>query len=137
MRANIADVREMVADMEQRLIELRKPPVSVKAAEKAEEKDALSGILGQILGGEKSKEEQKRMLEEAAMGATDLSGLVKRKKGKGIGGSAEASASATPEPSTVGLTGNGNGKRKVEFAEEVEEIGTGKKARVEATDEVE
>jgi hypothetical protein len=77
------------------------------------------------------------MLEEAAMGAKDLSGLVKRKKGKGIGGSAEASASATPEPSTVGLTGNGNGKRKVEFAEEADEIGTGKKARVEATDEVE
>jgi HAT1-interacting factor 1 len=137
MRTNIADVREMVADMEQRLVELRKPPVSVKAAEKAEEKDELSGILGQILGGEKSKEEQKRMLEEAAMGAKDLSGLVKRKKGKGVGGSAEASASATPEPSTVGLTGNGNGKRKVEFAEEVKERGTGKKARVEAADEIE
>ena len=137
MRTNIADVREMVADMEQRLVELRKPPVSVKAAEKAEEKDELSGILGQILGGEKSKEEQKRILEEAAMGAKDLSGLVKRKKGRGLGGSAEASASATPEPSTVGLTGNGNGKRKVEFAEEVEERGTGKKARVEPTDEAE
>jgi HAT1-interacting factor 1 len=135
-RKNIEDVKEMVADMEQRLIELRKPPVSVKEAEKAEENSELSGILGQILGGEKTKEEQKKMLEEAAMGAKDLSGLVKRKKPKGTGSAAEASASATPEPSTMAIGGlNGNGKRKVEFADEVEEMGTGKKARVEDVDE--
>jgi HAT1-interacting factor 1 len=130
---NIEDVREMVADMEQRLVELRKPPVSVKEAEKAEESNALSGILGQILGGEKSKEEKQKMLEEAAMGAKDLSGLVKRKKPKGTESVTEGSASATPEPSTMGL--NENGKRKVGFADEVEEMGAGKKARVEDADE--
>jgi HAT1-interacting factor 1 len=133
-RKNIEDVREMVADMEQRLVELRKPPVSVKEAEKAEENNALSGILGQILGGEKSKEEKQKMLEEAAMGAKDLSGLVKRKKAKGTESVTEGSASATPEPSTMGL--NENGKRKVEFADEVEEMGPGKKARVEDADDV-
>jgi HAT1-interacting factor 1 len=143
-RRNVDDVREMVADMEQRLVELRKPPVSVKEAEKAEENSALSGILGQILGGEKSKEEKKKMLEEAAMGAKDLSGLVKRKKPKDTGSVADVSASATPEPSAMAVgcangtgngNGNGNGKRKVEFADEVEERGTAKKARVEDADE--
>ena len=133
---NIEDVREMVADMEQRLVELRKPPVSVKEAEKADENSALSGILGQILGGEKSNEEKKKMLEEAAMGANDLSGLVKRKKLKDTtAAGTSGSGSATPEPSATGLNGSGNGKRKVEFAVEVEEIGTGKKARVEDADE--
>ena len=140
-RKNIEDVQEMVADMEQRLVELRKPPVSVKEAQKAEENSALSGILGQILGGEKSKEEQKKMLEEAAIGAKDLSGLVKRKKVREGGNVADASASATPEPSATtsggvngGASVNGNGKRKVEFTDEVEEMETGKKARVEDAD---
>jgi HAT1-interacting factor 1 len=129
-RTNIADVKEMVADMEQRLVELRKPPVSVKEAEKADQNNALTGILGQILGADKSTEEKQKMLADAAMGAKDLSGLVKRKKPKDVTGSAaETSASATPEPSGTGL--NGNGKRKVEFAHEMEEMGTGKKARVE------
>lgn len=133
-RKNIEDVKEMVADMELRLVELRKPPVSVKEAEKADQNNALTGILGQILGADKSTEEKKKMLADAAMGAKDLSGLVKRKKPKDVTGSAaETSASATPEPSGTGL--NGNGKRKVEFAHEIEEMGTSKKARVEDADE--
>lgn len=143
-KRNIDDVKEMVADMEQRLVELRKPPVSVKEAEAATDaqNNALSGILGQILGGENSKEEQKKLLEEAAKGATDLSGLVKRKKprvsagatGSGAAnGDGGASARMTPESSA----GAANGKRKVEFVDVVEEIGTGKKARVEDMDDAE
>ena len=135
-RAKIDDVKDMVTDMEQRLVELRKPPVSVKEAEKADveaQNAAMSGILGQILGGGKSKEEQKKMLEEAASGAKDLSGLVKRKKPKANGEA--SSANMTPEPS--GSAVNGNGKRKVEFADVVEEMGTGKKAKVEDAEDAE
>ena len=74
------------------------------------------------------------MLEDAAMDATDLSGLVKRKKPKdSTASAAETSASATPEPSVMGL--NGNGKRKVGFADEAGEMGVGKKARVEDANE--
>ena len=142
VRKNIEDVQQMVMDMEQRLVELRKPPVSVKEAEKADEKNALSGLLGQILSGELSREEQKKMLEEAATAAKDLSGLVKKKKTKRGGNAAEMSASATPEPSAMAATAvngnggaNGNGKRKVEFADEVEKTGAGKKARVEDADQ--
>ena len=58
-------------------------------------------------------------MEEASKGATDLTNLVKRKK-----------------PVESGMSQvNGNGKRKVDFAEETEEVGTGKKARLEDGDE--
>ena len=142
-RMNIADVREMVSDMELRLVELRKPPVTVKEAEKAEENSALSGILGQILAEGNSEEERKRLLDEAARGAKDLSKLVKKKKAKGAESVSEVSASATPEPSAIAAAAaarNGSfspSKRKVEFADEVEEVGREKKARVEDADEAE
>lgn len=58
-------------------------------------------------------------MEEASKGATDLTNLVKRKK---------------PVESGTSQV-NGNGKRKVDFAEETEEVGTGKKAKLENGDE--
>ena len=129
-RRNIEDVQEMVVDMEQRLLDLRKPAVSVREAGSRldAESNPLSGILGQILG--ESQEEQKKMLAEAAKGATDLSGLVKRKKPKADG----ESGASTPAPAPAS-SANANGKRKVGFADEVEEIGTGKRARVEDADD--
>ncbi|KAI0544637.1 hypothetical protein F4679DRAFT_564120 [Xylaria curta] len=91
-RKQIADVKEIIADMEQRLVELRKPPVDMNAA--LGEDNPLTGLLGQALGGESSLEQNARV-EEAKKNAKDLSGLVRKK--------------AKPEPES-----NGNGKRKAE-----------------------
>ncbi|KAL8779867.1 MAG: hypothetical protein Q9213_006737 [Squamulea squamosa] len=120
-QSDIDEVKEMVADMEQRLIELRQPPVSVNDPSKTGGDDGitpLGGILGSILG--ESQAAQSLRLNEASKGAKDLSNLVKRKK---------------PTAELVPTTGEEdflktNGKRKVEFVEEVIEVGTGKKARL-------
>ena len=136
LRKEIDDVQEMVEEMQQRLFDLRKPTVSVKeaGAKLDATENPVSGIMSQILG--ESKETQKKILEDAARGATDLSGLVKRKKPKTSVDGEGTSASATPEPSAQPASSL-NGKRKVELAEVTEEIGTGKKARVEdAEDDV-
>ena len=83
----------------------------------------LSGILGSILG--ESDTTQKSRIEEASKGAKDLTGLVKRKK-----------ASTAPSPHPVASEDpKMNGKRKVEFDEEVIEVGTGKKAKLSDTEE--
>ena len=128
--ANIEDVQDMVVEMEQRLSELRKPPVNVK--EETQMKEQMAGILGSIMGA--SAEEQKESLAKAAAGAADISGLVRKKKVKvadGGGDSGFGSAASTPAPEAVGGSSKVNGKRKVEFTEESEELGTGKKAKVE------
>ena len=69
--------------------------------------------------GESSTAQNLR-LDEASRGAKDLSNLVKRKK-------PIAEKTPTTEDEDVSTT---NGKRKVEFVEEVVEVGTGKKARL-------
>ncbi|KAK4693953.1 HAT1-interacting factor 1, partial [Lecanoromycetidae sp. Uapishka_2] len=126
-RADIDDVKEMVKDMEQRLTELRQPPVSINDPTGLGTLDGshpLSGILGQVLG--ESPEAQKKRIEEASKGANDLTGMVKKKK-----------PAPTNEGSKAGETAvmQTNGKRKVDFAEEVEEVGTGKKVKVTDGDE--
>ncbi|KAL8659493.1 MAG: hypothetical protein Q9226_000386 [Calogaya cf. arnoldii] len=120
-RHDVDEVKEMVADMEQRLIELRQPPVSINDSTKSGDDDELTpwgGILSSMLG--ESPAAQTLRLDEASKGAKDLSNLVKRKK---------------PSPDTATITGEEdvsktNGKRKVEFVEEVVEVDTGKKARL-------
>jgi HAT1-interacting factor 1 len=146
-QADIDDVKEMVEDMRLRLIELRKPPVSINDPTSTGDPNGsnpLSGILGQILG--ESSEEQKKRLDEASKGANDLSasGLVRRKKDKGkapdtkeANGGTEKETAGQKEGEGSGAKVNGAGsangtKRKaVDFAEEVEVLGMGKKARVE------
>ncbi|KAL2178030.1 uncharacterized protein P884DRAFT_258910 [Thermothelomyces heterothallicus CBS 202.75] len=61
-RRQIADVKEVLADMEQRLLDLRKPPVDLNAA------------LG-IPSGPKTE-----VSEEVKQKATDLTGLVRKKR---------------------------------------------------------
>lgn len=78
----------------------------------------LSGILGSILG--ESPAAQRARLEEASKSANDLTDLVKRKK------PAEGDVSNASEPDGV----QSNGKRKVDFRDDVEEVGTGKKAKI-------
>ncbi|KAH6627041.1 hypothetical protein B0J18DRAFT_489815 [Chaetomium sp. MPI-SDFR-AT-0129] len=63
-RRQIADVKEVLADMEQRLVELRRPPVDLNAA---------LGI---------APAPQPEVSEEVKKNATDLSGLVRKKKRK-------------------------------------------------------
>ncbi|KAK2762817.1 hypothetical protein FQN54_000992 [Arachnomyces sp. PD_36] len=78
-KKNIANVREIVADMEQRLIELRRPPVSINDATAGDDRtSSLNSLLGQIMN--QPPADQKSRLEEASKGATDLSGLVRKKK---------------------------------------------------------
>lgn len=63
---------------------------------------------------------QKARLEEVSKGANDLTRLVKRKKGLNA---------PWPQP-VANEPPKTDGKRKVEFDEEVVEVGTGKKARL-------
>ncbi|KAL8953510.1 MAG: hypothetical protein Q9222_000657 [Ikaeria aurantiellina] len=122
---NIDDVQDMVMEMEQRLVELRQPLVSLKGGPGSGDADGatrLGGILGSLLG-ESSAMRQER-LDEASKDAKDLTNLVKRRKPPAH------SASITEEAN--GQTGS---KRKVEFAEEIVEVGTGKKAKLADRDE--
>nr|POE78016.1 nasp-related protein sim3 [Quercus suber] len=110
----IADVKEMVLDMEQRLVDLRNPAVSLNGitgpAGAPDGSDPLRGVLGQLLG--ESKGEQQKRIADATAQANDLSGMVKRKKPK-------------TEESVAGV----QGKRKAE--DPVASDTNGKKAKVE------
>ncbi|BDD63801.1 hypothetical protein MPDQ_002510 [Monascus purpureus] len=74
-KRKIANVKDIIADMEQRLIDLRGPPASIKQQD--QENGFLKGIIGQISG--QSPAEQKARLDAATKDATDLSALVRRK----------------------------------------------------------
>ncbi|KAI0971609.1 hypothetical protein F4678DRAFT_472561 [Xylaria arbuscula] len=108
-RKQITDVKEIIADMEQRLIELRKPPVDMNAA--LGQDNALTGLLGQAFG--ESSSEQAARVEEAKKNAKDLSGLVRKK------------AKEEPKPQSE----ESNGKRKAEEPADGEE--DSKKTKVE------
>ncbi|KAJ9223057.1 hypothetical protein DTO212C5_872 [Paecilomyces variotii] len=90
-KRKIGNVKEIVADMEQRLLDLRRGPVS---AAQNDDLNPLNGLLGQILG--QAPEQQKAKLEEAVKNANDLSSFVKKKKQP-----APASVPA-PAPATTG-----------------------------------
>ncbi|KAI4156092.1 MAG: hypothetical protein LQ341_000067 [Variospora aurantia] len=120
-QGDVDDVKEMVADMEQRLAELRRSPVSIKDPSVSTNGDGAvpsGGFLGSILG--ESPATQREKLTEASRGAKDLSNLVKRKK---------LSIDVVSELAENDSTKDGS-KRKVEFVEEVVEVGTGKKAKL-------
>ncbi|KAJ6113741.1 hypothetical protein N7523_007058 [Penicillium sp. IBT 18751x] len=90
-KRKIANVQEIIADMEQRLIDLRRSPASLEQHNQPDEA-MLKGILGQIVGH--SPTDQKARLDAASKGATDLSSLVRRKHQK----SAQQEASAVKRP---------------------------------------
>ncbi|KAK8049216.1 hypothetical protein PG994_010946 [Apiospora phragmitis] len=93
-RKRILEVRDIIADMEQRLVDL-KNPVDVEGALGAE--NPMTGLLGAALG--ESKAETEARIQEAKKNANDLSGLVRKKEKK-----AEAETEAA----------EANGKRKAE-----------------------
>ncbi|KAN0072509.1 hypothetical protein V8E54_009438 [Elaphomyces granulatus] len=77
-KRKIVNVKEIVSDMEQRLTDLRRPPVSINNAnEEIQSLDTLNSILGQI--ADRPPGEQKARLDEALQNANDLSTLVRRK----------------------------------------------------------
>ncbi|KAK5114495.1 hypothetical protein LTR62_002430 [Meristemomyces frigidus] len=122
-KRSIADVREMVGDMEQRLLDLRNPAVSLAGAGGAAGAsdgaggDELRGVLGAMLG--ESKAEQQKRIADATAQANDVSGLVKHKrKARAVENDADAGA-------------GGKGKRKSEDVDEGGVAGNGKRARVE------
>ncbi|KAL2132557.1 hypothetical protein VTI74DRAFT_3641 [Chaetomium olivicolor] len=65
-RRQIADVKEVLADMEQRLVDLRKPPMDINAA------------LG--IPSRQQAEPEVQVPEEVKKNATDLTGLVRKKR---------------------------------------------------------
>jgi HAT1-interacting factor 1 len=140
--AQVEDVQEMIGEMDVRLAELRKPPVNVKAeTEEQMVKEQISGVLGSLLGSGATEEQKKEKLAQVSETANDLSGLVKRKKPKGPqasgGDSGFGSSASTPAAAPPALAEGSSSssakpsKRKVNFVDEVEDVETGKKAKVE------
>lgn len=80
----------------------------------------LSGILASVLGESPAIINAK--LEEASKTAVDLTNLVKRQKP-----TANGQSEAAVEP----VVAKSNGKRRVDFADEVIDATTGKKAKLE------
>ncbi|PNY25777.1 NASP-like protein sim3 [Tolypocladium capitatum] len=115
-RAAISEMKEVVADMEQRLVDLRKDPIDASdLLGGGPEANPLGGILGAALG--ESAAETKARIDEAAKNATDLSGLVRKKKAK--------DAADSPAPAAAA-----NGKRKAGDDAEPDAAESPKKARV-------
>ncbi|EFX01390.1 histone h1-binding protein [Grosmannia clavigera kw1407] len=69
-RRQITEVKEIIADMEQRLVDLRKPPIDINEAVNGAAGAAVGGLLG-ALGG--------AAVEEAKKGGKGLTGLVRKK----------------------------------------------------------
>ncbi len=69
-RQQIADVKEVIADMEQRLVDLRKPPIDINSA--------LG--LPPSTGAGSSSAVQEEVSEEVKKNANDLTGLVRKKR---------------------------------------------------------
>ncbi|CAG7917435.1 unnamed protein product [Penicillium olsonii] len=96
-KRKIANVKEIVTDMEQRLVDLRRPPVSIEENDESNEA-MLKGVLGQIIG--QSATDQKAQLDAASKGATDLSAFVKRKPAKKPVPTETSSKRPAEEPAT-------------------------------------
>ncbi|KAK7398450.1 hypothetical protein QQX98_012174 [Neonectria punicea] len=113
-RKTITEMKEVIGDMEQRLVDLRNDPIDTKGLLGADA-NPLGGIFGAAVG--QSASDTKARVEEAKKTATDVTGLV-RKKNK----DAAPAVAAVPESEA-------NGKRK---AEEPAEDSSTKKTKVEA-----
>lgn len=131
-KEQIDDVQDMTNAMEQRLAELKKPPISVKAeAEKDAQQELMGTVLGEMLGaGKTGKEDQKQKLAEIVASANDLSGMVKKKKPK------QTDGSSTVVQRSEETEMNGKGKRKIDDVEAEGETSTNgqstvKKVRIE------
>jgi HAT1-interacting factor 1 len=86
--STIADIKSMVSEMKNRLVDLRNPSQALTTAggpaDVPDGADPLRGVLGAMLGT--SKAEQAKRIQEATNQANDLSGLVKKRKAKVVDG---------------------------------------------------
>ncbi|GAB0137924.1 hypothetical protein EsDP_00006175 [Epichloe bromicola] len=105
-RRAITEMKEVIADMEQRLVDLRKDPICA-ADLLGPEGNALGGIFGAGALGE-TPADTKARVEEAKKTATDLTGLVRKKKT-----ASEEDSSVKPDLSAPAAAAT-NGKRKAE-----------------------
>ncbi|KAK1253829.1 hypothetical protein MKX07_001906 [Trichoderma sp. CBMAI-0711] len=94
-RKAVEEMKEVIVDLEQRLVDLRKDPLSASDL-LGDGANPLGGILGAAFG--QSAADVQARVEEATKNAVDLTGLVRKKKAKVD--DAEAA--------------NGNGKRKAD-----------------------
>ncbi|KAJ2898542.1 hypothetical protein MKZ38_003833 [Zalerion maritima] len=117
-RSRITEVKELIAEMEQRLEDLRKPPIDINAAI-ASGTGAAGGLLGALASGASGSAKE---VEEAKKNATDLSGLVRKK-----GGKKESAADTALETASNG-TSNGTKRKAEEPAAEEED--SAKKVKV-------
>ncbi|KAL6906700.1 hypothetical protein GGI43DRAFT_237655 [Trichoderma evansii] len=108
-RKAVEEMKEVIADLEQRLVDLKKDPLSANELLN-EGVNPLGGLLGAALGG--SAAEVQARVEEATKNAVDLSSLVRKKK---------------PKDDEATTPTNGGGKRKAD--EESTELES-KKAKV-------
>ncbi|CCE31735.1 uncharacterized protein CPUR_05590 [Claviceps purpurea 20.1] len=104
-RKAITEMKELIADMEQRLFDLRQDPVNADDL-LGSESLPLGSILGGTLG-ESAADTQARV-EEAKKTATDLTGLVRKKKPAATEEPSESAAAATDASTST------SGKRKAE-----------------------
>ncbi|KAL2866357.1 SHNi-TPR domain-containing protein [Aspergillus lucknowensis] len=104
LKRRIANVKEIVLDMEQRLLDLRRPPVSVEREYDEQSESMLKGILGQIIG--QSDSEKQSLLDAASRTANDLSAFVKRKPA-----SKPSESSTAPKRAAQEETQEGDSKR--------------------------
>ncbi|KAL3469458.1 hypothetical protein BJX99DRAFT_72595 [Aspergillus californicus] len=107
LKRRIVNVKEIVSDMEQRLLDLQRPPVSVEQGINEQSESMLKGLLGQIIG--QSDNEKQTLLNSASENATDLSSFVKRKPAASK--SSQQSSSATPKRSAQEETEDSENKR--------------------------
>lgn len=136
LRKDITEMKEVIADMEQRvsypamlygclttqlinsqLVDLRKNPIDAQELLGAPEANVLGGLFGAVLG--ETPEQTQARVAEATKGAVDLTSMVRKK--------------AKPEAdlTAASVAPSANGKRKAED-ESVETGGESpKKARVE------
>ncbi|KZF20097.1 hypothetical protein L228DRAFT_270850 [Xylona heveae TC161] len=135
LKRGIADVKDMIQEMEQRLQDLRQPPISLSSsgdllrsggsgpagAPDPTDADPLTGILGAVLG--ESAAEQHARVTAASASARDLTGMVRKKKR-----SLPSSSSSAPEGQVEGGSGGENG-HGAQGEEEVESGSASKKAK--------
>lgn len=114
-RKQIAEVKEIIADMEQRLVDLRKAPMDVDQVLGAD--NPMGGILGAAIG--ESAAEAEARVAEAKKNANDLSGLVrkKQKKAEAPTHAAETNGSKRKAEDPTDGDGNSESSKKVKFEE--------------------
>ncbi|KAL4746785.1 hypothetical protein BDW72DRAFT_184189 [Aspergillus terricola var. indicus] len=106
LKRRIANVKEIIQDMEQRLLDLRRPPVSVEKVLDNQGENMINGILGQIMG--ESDSNKRSLLDVATQNATDLTAFVKRKP---AGSKSSQQASLAPKRPVQEEASEGDSKR--------------------------